>query len=414
MADEGSSLKVEAFEPTTGMKLLRYGGVIMRQPEVRLLWACDYLKWVRDLRKCANDAGLLGHFDGTAIRPSAPGAEQKVFDETQQAMINFVAWSLDDFIMDEEGNTRAELLQAFRLVLESGSGVTAPMLVGYIKQIVLCKSQLQSALFKVPNGDHGDLEDAITSLNYAWDNLKEFEAETPDWIYVAAGWTGKDPNTMAADQSSREVEFILSASGVRLFKFGVIAMRRPEVILGEVYDYLRWIRALRECSNDSGLLGHFEGTARRPAIPGPEQRNFDAKRAAMNRFVTLTVADHLLCPELTRPQDLDTMSTSNVVLLVRDRIQSDCPLENCLDSFFRTRYYGEDINATIHTLNYDWDNLKELYPELPDPFYIGAVFQCFTRSDQGGLLQDFLTSFHPRLPSASDIRDFLDERLAQK
>ncbi|GJN75390.1 hypothetical protein PLIIFM63780_009402 [Purpureocillium lilacinum] len=232
---------------------------------------------------------------------------------------------------------------------------------------------------------------------------------------------------MADENTSLEVEQFKAESGSWLMKYGDVLMRRPIFCLCSPRDYLRWLRDVKGCANDAGLLGHIEGTAIRPSAAGEQQSAFDKKRAAMNNFIyrslnlgphsggkeewiqtMWSLPQHLDAPPGTAP-NFDTAETLRVLECAKDSVRSD----NFFHEILRNPFHKKtDINGAIDELHYNWDNLKEFYPRLPDHAYVGMALSLAQWHGDDFFEELFLRTI-PLVPSAHDIRRFLGEKLQQ-
>lgn len=185
MADktENGSLAVEYFQTASG-SFIKYGYITMRKPTIELGPSRDYLKWFRELKECARDAGLLGHFEGTAHRPSTPGEQQTDFDTKRLALNVFVLASVTRYpegLYNRDGWYPHTPLE----------GLTTPEVLEGIRDLVRTDQPLED----FGSGYVGKYtrEKAIDELNYEWANLKaicdDMNGPMPDHFYLLGAWT---------------------------------------------------------------------------------------------------------------------------------------------------------------------------------------------------------------------------------
>ena len=182
MANNHTPTKVECFD-TAPETFIKYGFVVMQKPCLELLRADDYFKWLQELKKCAKDAGLMEHLDGTAVRPPTRGTQQEAFDKQRAAMNNFIFASLDV-------PTRRYYRKAW-LKNKKSSGefdkIPTAQILQRIREGLEFRPLLAEFTATHLSGLH--VPDAIKQLHDQWDNIRARRPERPDGLYLCAVWS---------------------------------------------------------------------------------------------------------------------------------------------------------------------------------------------------------------------------------
>ncbi|PWI69884.1 hypothetical protein PCL_00796 [Purpureocillium lilacinum] len=184
MADdaENGSLEVECFTTASG-SFIKYGYVVMRKPDVELSCSEDYLNWFHGFRKCASDAGLLGHFDGKAARPKQ-GPQRNEFDQKQAALNNFI---LETVEADYLGGYSKKNWQDDPRNTQTFDQTQTSVILQHVKDSLDGDAPLEE--FATNYRSWYNCEWAISQLNDEWDNINAIRANTPDYFYHFGAWS---------------------------------------------------------------------------------------------------------------------------------------------------------------------------------------------------------------------------------
>ncbi|KAL3957520.1 hypothetical protein ACCO45_008098 [Purpureocillium lilacinum] len=182
MANRHNPTAVEYFH-TGSRTFVKYGFVVMPKPDLDLVLADDYFKWLQELKKCASGAGLLEHLDGTAVRPPRRGTQQEAFDKQRAAMNNFIFASMDV-------PTRRYYREAW-LKNKKSSGefdkIPTAQILQRIREGLEFRPLLAEFTATHLSGLH--VPDAIKKLHGQWDNIRALRPEVPDGLYLCAVWS---------------------------------------------------------------------------------------------------------------------------------------------------------------------------------------------------------------------------------
>ena len=180
-------VEVEYFKTASG-SFMKYGYIVMENPEFGLRHACDYLSWLQNLKDCAANAGLLALLEGKAVRPSTPGVQQEAFDKKQAALNNFIVGSTDEklgfYSIMEHWQENTKNTHPFNKTKTSE-------VLEALKDM-FCRDSLFeefATTFRDRDDDDDNASDAIERLNDEWDNLKELAPDAPDMLYYCAAWS---------------------------------------------------------------------------------------------------------------------------------------------------------------------------------------------------------------------------------
>ncbi|KAJ6438435.1 Zn(2)-C6 fungal-type domain-containing protein [Purpureocillium lavendulum] len=185
MAGKTPRIKVERLLSESRVPLMKYDDIMMREPSFKLERGEDYLRWLRELEQCANSAGLLGHLDGTAVRPEKPGPLRALFDKNRVAMNNFVFWNIHPSLTEGRDKEKVWLDALADSEVDVESVLACARGCFDEKELIddFLSYPIRKAFLILPVMD---AHTAMTHLNYEWDNLKEFVPEFSDDHYIGA------------------------------------------------------------------------------------------------------------------------------------------------------------------------------------------------------------------------------------
>ncbi|UNI18828.1 hypothetical protein JDV02_005074 [Purpureocillium takamizusanense] len=69
--------------------------------DTKLRTVGDYTVWKQAIKEKINDAGLLGHFEGTAIRPQQPASAVERFDKNSQIVKDYILQTIKNPVIQE-------------------------------------------------------------------------------------------------------------------------------------------------------------------------------------------------------------------------------------------------------------------------------------------------------------------------
>lgn len=228
-------------------------------------------------------------------------------------------------------------------------------------------------------------------------------------------WTQTEDHMMANEctEDEAKVEYFETASGSYM-KYDFVVMRNPNILLqDDAKEYLRWLRQLEECASEAGLRRVFEGKALRSWVPGESQNNSDMRQAALNHFVLESIAAHARSfdkdtwrNDTRNTQDFSSTATPTLLERIKEKF-----LRNDLVATFGMSLPSKYTTAeAIGSLNYEWDNLKEVEGEVPDGLYLCAAWSFGITFDLESIRDIFAESF-PRMPCITAVKAVLEEHL---
>ncbi|UNI18825.1 hypothetical protein JDV02_005071 [Purpureocillium takamizusanense] len=175
-------MKVELFDTDSG-SFMKYGYIVMREPDYWLDCSGEYLDWLEEFKRRAREAGLLEYFSENIARPTKEGAQQTEFDQKQAAVNNFILKMLQ--LPDWDDSTKESWQDDLRNTQEFDKTPTS-ILLERIKESLDVDESIRD--FVMANKRPLGRQYAAGELNHEWDNIKMVSAHTPDHVYHFGAW----------------------------------------------------------------------------------------------------------------------------------------------------------------------------------------------------------------------------------
>lgn len=206
-----------------------------------------------------------------------------------------------------------------------------------------------------------------------------------------------------------------SASSLKTSTGGGLALENTAQKLEDVYQLAKWLRQVRMCIQDAGLLEYLEDTVARPQEPGLEQVEFDRRRAIVNNTIFDSLANSVQV-EVAKclKERLTTVSPRDIIHEVMSDLLWPKRYYRMLGEFasFPSQYEFEGREkGLLERLHEEWDLLKACEHGVSDEVYICVVLGLVEgTSHQKDFFDDIEGDMQSYDLTEGDIRAWLKAR----